>query len=121
MILIDTSVWADHFRSSDKLLELFAVQGLIIQHPLVTGELAMGTLKDWPVTIDRLQRLRQTDRLPDPEVIAFVQEHRLMGTGIGFIDAHILASAASNEGVVIWTRDKRLKAHAERLGLALTV
>jgi predicted nucleic acid-binding protein len=118
LILVDTSVWVDHFRAADARLAVLASHVEIIQHRFVTGELAMGNLTDWRRTIDTL------DRLPAAEVVApsflldFVEERALAGTGIGFVDAHLLACAATS-GHALWTRDKRLVAQASRIGTSL--
>lgn len=118
MIVIDTSVWADHFRSPEPHLAFLWSQGAIRQHPLVTGELAMGSLRNWDATIASLSRLAQTERHSDEVVLTFVKEHGLMGSGIGFIDAHLLVSATRDPDTSLWTRDKRLLTQAERLNLA---
>jgi predicted nucleic acid-binding protein len=118
LIVVDTSVWADHFRSADHRLAVLWMDGAILQHPLVTGELAMGNLRGWESVVRQLQHLPQAVHLPEVQVMTFIREHRLMGSGLGLIDAHILASAASAPGISLWTRDRRLAAQADRLGIA---
>jgi predicted nucleic acid-binding protein len=53
----------------------------------------------------------------DEEVLVLVERHQLAGSGIGYIDAHLLASAVIS-GVYVWTRDRRLHQVAAKLGLA---
>ena len=116
MILVDTSIWADHIHSPIRyLLDAIAEVG-IVQHPFVTGELALGN------PLDRRRMVTMLDMLPGAPVIehgaliAFVETHAIGGTGLGLVDAHLLASArVANHR--LWTRDKRLAAQAERLGL----
>ncbi len=90
----------------------------ILIHPAVIGELALGSLRR------RRNVLRTLDELPsalvatDSEVVVFVEAHRLFGLGIGWVDAHLLASAQLTPGATLWTRDRRLRAAAQRLGLA---
>lgn len=118
MILADTSIWIDHFRGHNELLFKLLDDEKILAHPLVIGELAMGSLTN------RRQVLRDLADLPvvgiatHAEVIAFVEWRQLHNLGLGFIDAHLLASACITKGASLWSRDKRLAAQAERLGIA---
>ncbi|WP_298289240.1 type II toxin-antitoxin system VapC family toxin [Novosphingobium sp.] len=116
MILVDTSVWIDMFRAADADLALLLAEGRVLQHPFVTGELAMGNLRQWRRTVDLLSSLPAAPLVDVSDVLDFVEEHALAGTGIGLINAHLLATAKS-AGVHLWTRDQRLIAHAVRLGL----
>ncbi|MDP3549020.1 MAG: type II toxin-antitoxin system VapC family toxin [Novosphingobium sp.] len=116
MILVDTSVWIDTFRAADADLALLLAEGMVLQHPFVTGELAMGNLRQWRRTIDLLSNLPPAPLIEASELLNFVERHALAGTGIGLIDAHLLATAEA-AGASIWTRDQRLFGHAARLGL----
>lgn len=116
MILIDTSIWIDSFRIADPDLALLLAEGEVIQHPFVTGELAMGNLRGWRRTVDLLSVLPAAPQVDNAQLLDFVESHGLAGTGIGFVDAHILASAQAAQSPV-WTRDQRLRTHATRLGL----
>ena len=78
----------------------------------------MGNLRDWKNAVRSLRSLPQAQRLSEGQVLDFVEEQRLMGTGIGFIDANILVSVVHQTATLLWTRDKRLLGHAERLGIA---
>ncbi|WP_353227950.1 PIN domain-containing protein [Novosphingobium sp.] len=117
MIIIDTSIWADHFRREEPQIGLLLIDGNLKHHPLVTAELGMGNLRDWRRTIILLSRLPQAVHLTNDALLDFVEEMELAGTGIGAIDAHLLGSAHVS-GCSLWTRDRRLLAQAERLGLA---
>ncbi len=120
MILIDTSVWADHFRREEPLIGTLLMEGHLRHHPLVTAELGMGNLRDWRRTITLLSGLPQAKLMTNDELLDFVEKNALFGTGIGVIDAHLLGSAQSS-GCRLWTRDRRLIDQAERLGLAFPV
>lgn len=116
MIVIDTSVWIDHFRQGDPRVALYASHLEIAQHPFVTGELAMGNLSTWRRTVDALSQLPQAEVLAPNDLLDFMETNRLMGTGIGFVDGHLLGSCAQG-GHELWTRDRRLTEQAERLRL----
>ena len=116
MILVDTSVWVDHLRAGDPALAGLLETGRVLAHPFVIGELALGNLR-------QRQLLRWLHDLPaaptaaDAEVLSFIERRALAGSGIGYVDAHLLASAQLG-AAALWTRDTRLSAVAERLGLA---
>lgn len=116
MILIDTSVWVNHFRQADTAVGRIILEGALRQHPLVTAELAMGNLAGWRRTITLLDSLPQVAVASHQDLIGFVDRHGLAGSGIGVIDAHLLASADAN-ALKIWTLDRRLLDQATRLGL----
>ena len=118
MILVDTSVWVDHLRAGDAGLALLLGQGRVVIHPHVLGELALGNLAQRDVVLGSLAGLPRVTVASDAEVLGFVEAAKLYGLGIGYIDAHLLAAARLTPGVSIWTRDKRLKAAAEKIGLA---
>ena len=118
MILPDTSVWIDHIRSEIAHVDYLLNEGQVLMHPMVIGELACGNLRDRDAM---LAKFRQTPELPElshDEVIQFIEDNRIMGMGIGFVDAHLLASVAKAEGCQLWTRDRRLRNAAIRLNLA---
>lgn len=92
--------------------------GRVLQHPFVTAEIALGSLKDRRSFVAMLAELPQASPVSDDGLIEYVDQAELHGTGIGMVDAHLLACAAQGEGIRLWTRDKRLQQHAERLGLA---
>jgi len=118
MILVDSSVWIDHLRSSDAVLSGLLGGGQVLAHPFIIGELAMGSLRQRDVILNALRDLPQTSVASDDEVLGFIDRQRLFGLGIGYVDAHLLAAARLTAGASLWTRDKRLHEIAERMGLA---
>jgi predicted nucleic acid-binding protein len=120
VILVDTSVWVDHLRQIDGGLQTLLNAGSVLTHPLVVGEIAMGSLRQRKVVLHSLSNLPQAIVATHAEVLHFVDRHGLFGRGIGFADAHLLAAARLTAGSTLWTRDRRLHAVAQQLGLATT-
>lgn len=118
MILVDTSVWVEHFRSGNAALAAQLTAGRVLTHPFVIGELACGGLTRRHDTLRLLGRLPTVPAATDTEVLAFIEQHALMGRGIGLIDVHLLASTALAAPARLWTHDKRLAAIATVLQLA---
>jgi predicted nucleic acid-binding protein len=116
MILADTSIWVDHLRSKkgDPRLIALLEQNVVWIHPWIVGEIACGTLSHRATVLHELQKLPQILVARDHEVLFFIERHRLMGTGIGYIDAQLLTAALAR-GARLWTRDKRLLAAAAGL------
>ena len=118
MILVDTSVWVDHFRKGDPQLTGLLELGVVAMHPFVVGEIACGTLADRSTILELLQDLPASVVAESEEVLGFIERHRLHGKGIGYVDVHLLASVTLTDGAKLWTRDKRLRAAADALGFA---
>jgi predicted nucleic acid-binding protein len=118
VILVDSSVWVDHLRSRDATLARLLDNGRVIAHPFVVGELALGSLRQRESILTAMQALPQAVVAGDTEVLRFINQRALHGLGIGYVDAHLLASVRLTAGGSLWTRDKRLRAVADRLGLA---
>lgn len=118
MILVDTSIWVDHLRHGDDRLASLLNECKVLIHSFVIGELACGNLKNRAEILRLLQNLPQAAIATDAEVLFYIERHQLMVRGIGYIDAHLMASAALEEPTLLWTRDKRLSAVASGLGLA---
>ena len=116
MILVDTSVWVDHLRSGDAQLAELLERGAVLGHPFVVGEIACGSLRDRGAILALLQHLPMATVAEPDEVLAYISRHRLHGKGIGYVDAHLLASTALTGGAKLWTRDRRLHAVAGELG-----
>ena len=91
--------------------------GQAAAHAFVIGELACANLKSRVRVIDLLQALPQLAMAMDDEVLYFIEKHKLVGRGIGYVDAHLLA-AVSISGSLLWTRDKRLREIATEHGVA---
>lgn len=117
MILADTSVWVAHFREGVPLLKELLIDNRVLIHPWVIGELTCGTLPRRPQVLRWLGRIPAADVARDAEVLTLIEDKHLWGTGIGWVDAHLLASGLITE-CEVWTRDERLQAAAKRLGLA---
>jgi len=115
LILVDTSVWIDHLQTSIALLADALEAEDVLVHPFVIGELACGEMKERHKVLGLLTTLPSIVVATDEEVLLFIENHRLMGKGIGYVDAHLLASTALTDGAQLWTRDKRLIAIAEQL------
>ena len=120
MILVDTSVWVDHFRAADAALVQLLNAGMILGHPFVTGEIALGYLHRRALILADLSTLPQATVATDAEVLRFIDRYALFGRGIGYVDAHLLAAAQLTAGATLWTRDKRSHAAARDLSLAMT-
>lgn len=118
MILVDTSVWVDHFRQADPELTAALNTGRVSVHPWVIGELACGNLHARSEILALLKGLPGFKVVSEDELLFFIERHQLMGRGIGFVDVQLLASAALSGVGRLWTRDKRLHAVASTLGLA---
>jgi predicted nucleic acid-binding protein len=120
VILVDSSVWIDHLRNSNKDLVTALETARILTHDYVIGELALGSLRDRDLVLHHLRRLPHATQVNHAEVMHLIEAERLFGTGIGYIDAHLLGSARL-ASAFLWTLDKRLRAVAERLGIAANV
>jgi predicted nucleic acid-binding protein len=116
MILVDTSVWIDHLRSNDEILGGLLDSNSVLMHPFVLGEIACGNLHNRSTVITLLKHLPLCSIADDNEVLFFIEQHQLMGLGIGYIDTHLLAATTLTNSARLWTRDKRLASVA--IGLA---
>ena len=118
MILVDASVWIEHVRTPDEvMLELLHDQR-VLTHPFVIGEIVLGHVRRRETVLSELKELPLAAVVDDDEVLEFIEERRLFGQGIGYVDAHLLASSMITNRASIWTLDKNLRAAAEKLGLA---
>jgi hypothetical protein len=107
MVLVDTSVWIDHLRKGDAALRSALEAGQVLMHPFVLGELACGNLSNRAGLFALLCNLPQAPVATNAEALGLIDGHALMGRGIGYIDAHLLASAALAAPTRLWTRDRR--------------
>ena len=108
---------SDHFRRTNSQLARLLDEGLVSTHPFVVGELACGFFARRSEVLQLMAALPRAAMATPDEVIAFVDHQRLHGTGLGWIDVHLLASARLTRQA-LWSVDKRLRAAALRLGLA---
>jgi predicted nucleic acid-binding protein len=116
MILVDTSVWIAHFRQGVPSLQKLLLDGEVLGHPFVVGEVSCGHLRNRLEILNLLRSLPQARVADENEVMHLVHHRRLMGRGIGWIDAHLLASAVLTH-VPLWTFDKALSSAAKDLHL----
>jgi predicted nucleic acid-binding protein len=111
MVLADTSVWIQHFRKEEPNLRDRLSEGLILMHPCVSGELACGNLKNRGAILSDLNTLPLAKLAADSDVFELIENRRLWGLGLGWVDMHLLASALLSN-CRFWTLDKRLEGAA---------
>ncbi|MBX3477696.1 MAG: type II toxin-antitoxin system VapC family toxin [Brevundimonas sp.] len=116
MILADTSIWAGHLRTTDPIMEQLLDDQQILMHPFVIGELAMGNLADRSAFLRSLDRMKSAPKALDKEVLKMIEQGRHFGAGMGWIDAHLLASVLLTDHARLWTRDRRLNTAAAKHG-----
>jgi predicted nucleic acid-binding protein len=117
VILVDTSVWVDHFRRGNDRLATMLGDGVVVSHPFVLGELACGTFRQRATILSLLSELPVATTATHTEAMMFLEARRLMGRGLGYVDVHLLAAAAIDR-LALWTLDKRLDVAAQALGVA---
>ena len=116
-VLVDTSVWRRYFAGAPAvkaLGDLLDEDGAVVVHPFVVGELVLGGLSAREEAL--FARLPAARVVPHDEVLAFVRRRRLARRGIGWVDAHLLASALAS-GAALWSVDIPLSAVATDLGV----
>jgi predicted nucleic acid-binding protein len=116
MILVDTSVWIEHFRAGNERLKSLLFDQQVLCHPFIVGELACGTLQKRAEILVMLKALPEARLLDQEEVLVFLEARRLYGRGIGWVDAHLLASTLLT-GCSLWTIDKPLRRAAASLNV----
>ena len=116
MVLVDTSVWVSHLRHGNEDLQKLLHGGEVVCHPFIVGELACGNLKNRNEILTYLQSLPMTILTEDEEALRFIEDHQLMGKGLGYIDVHLIASAVLTN-VLLWTLDKTLDKFTEKIGI----
>ena len=106
---MDTSVWIDHLRRGNDRLRTLLEEGEVLCHPFIIGELALGNLRNRSEVLSLLEALPPVVLAEHGEVMRFVDEQHLMGKGLGlgYVDAHLLASALL-AGAPLWTLDRKL-------------
>ena len=118
-VLIDTSVWIDHFRNgNDALIDLLGLD-LALTHPMVILEIACGTPPAPRIqTLNNIGLLQPCNQASLSEVMEFIEHEKLFGLGCGLVDMALLASTLITPGTELWTLDKRLAGLASRFGVA---
>ena len=117
-VLADSSIWIDHINDGDATLSALLKRRHVVLHPMIIGEVALGSLANREVLIEELEALPQAKLASHAEVMAMIGWLKLFSCGIGYVDAHLLASARQLPNAQLWTRDKKLHTQAERLGVA---
>ena len=115
MILVDTAVWIDHLHKAVPALAEALEGEEVLTHPFVIGELACGELRNRHEFLGLLAALPSAAVATDDEALVLIEDRRLMGKGLGYIDVHLLASAMLTEATRLWTTDKRLRMIAAQL------
>ena len=119
MILVDTSIWIDHFRHGDTELQKIIEDDRFLCHPAIIGELALGSLRNRNDVINFLTAQREILVATHDEVMVMIDRHSIFSMGIGYTDAHLLPSTLLDQRAALWTRDKRLASAAQKAGAAL--
>lgn len=109
MVLVDTSVWIDFLIDAEPLLSDLLVEDGVLVHPFVIGELCLGNIPKRKNFLSLIENLPQSSLATNDEVTHLIESNRLHGKGIGYTDAHILASSIIDD-IPLWTKDKRLHA-----------
>jgi len=117
VILVDTSIWVDHIRRTDAGLQTLLTKGLVLCHPFVIGELAVGNLPRRCSILSELDNIPQATIASDAEVLETIDLHKLYAKGAGYIDIHLVVSARLTPGSLLWTRDKNLLALAQQFSV----
>jgi predicted nucleic acid-binding protein len=118
LILADTAVWVDHLHHGDEPMAALLDAGEIVIHPHVIGEIALGSLRNRAEILEKLRALPRLMVAEEEEVAHLIEQRRLFGAGIGYVDAHLLSACLLTPGTRLWTRDKKLRTVAQRLGVA---
>jgi predicted nucleic acid-binding protein len=119
-VLVDTSVWIDHFHRADSQLQALLLAGHAWTHTVVIGELAAGRLEQRSDILRHLQKLPRADEIELAEGLHLLDEHSLAGRGLSWSDVQLLA-AARIDGLGLWTRDRPLARAAAELGVMQAV
>ncbi len=119
-VIVDSSYWIDHINGvRSQLVELLKRRKVLL-HPMVYAEIALGSIKSRAHVLHELQEMPFAPAASHAEVVAMIEWHKIYNGGIGYVDAHLLATTLQVPGTVLWTRDKRLLKQAQRLNIAYT-
>jgi predicted nucleic acid-binding protein len=118
MIVVDTAIWIDHLHHPDAYFHETLRRRQVVLHPYVLGEIMLGSLRNRERVVSRLRLLPEAQVASAAGLEALIEGQALAGSGIGYVDAHLVASALLMPETTLWTRDRRLAAVAERLGVA---
>lgn len=116
MVLVDTSVWVSHLRHGNSRLQKLLQESKVVSHPFIVGELACGNISNRFEITSLMQSLPILDVAENEELLLFIEHKKMMGTGLGFVDVHLMA-AAMLAGIPLWTHDKKLKQACSHLNI----
>lgn len=116
MTIVDTSIWVDHFNRGNEQLANLLSEGTVLIHPFIIGELALGRMRNRIEILDLLNAIPQSTLAHHDEVLEFIERNRLVGVGIGWIDAHLLASMRLSNATILTTDKAMLSALARIRG-----
>ena len=118
LVLVDSSIWIDHINGVSDGMHDLLMNTRVVMHPLVLGEIAMGSIRNRTQVLDDASDLPHVRQVPHQDVYHMIERFNLSGTGIGFVDAHLLAAVRASGDLRLWARDKRLMKQATRLEIA---
>jgi predicted nucleic acid-binding protein len=121
VILADTSIWVDHLRNRNPVMEERLIRGQIVMHPFIVAELALGSLHNRRKRLDDMDALLEVRVAQLNEVRHMIEAHTLYSKGIGLTDAHLIAACLMTPGTQLWTRDADMKKVAKALGVLVTL
>lgn len=116
MVLVDSSVWIEHFRKGHAGLAALLNEASVLMHPFIVGELACGNLKNRALILENFAELPQAAVATHEEALDLMESRKLWGRGIGWIDSHLIASALLSN-CPLWTLDERLNRAAAAAGV----
>jgi len=117
IILADTNIWCNYFRQGEPTLSKLIEFDFLAIHPLVIGELSVGTLPSRQQTVKDLHAFPALRPATYQETHHLIEENKLWGKGLQWNDLAILASVLASDGVLLWTEDKRLAKVASEFGI----
>jgi len=118
-VIVDTSVWIDHFRHNNRTLVELMLRDSVLVHPMVIVEIACGTPPaPRNQSLENLAQLQPCNQATLAEVLALVEREKLYGLGCGLVDLCLLASTLITPATALWTLDKRLADMAQRFGVS---
>ena len=117
MIIVDTSIWIDHLHKGDQIMARLLADDAVMLHPFVLGEIALGSLRNRKKVLTELETIPVAPMVAIEDVLELIERQGLSGSGIGLIDAHLVASTLLDADDLLWTKDRRLAAVAEKLGI----
>ena len=115
-VLVDTSVWINHTRGDDILLNLLSREK-VVMHPYVIGEFSLGTVSSRESMLTEMRKLPQVSMATTKEALSLIEEKRLDGSGVGLIDVFLLSSCLIDGNTQLLTADKKLAKVASELGI----